>query len=175
MSDQQLSSANEKCALLSPTAGKAKPSACAFHTVKMHVFKGRPLVNNMNLTHHLLQKPWYFQAKMLKNLHLFSQSALRPQLFQKMLPETPKCSRNRPKMLPRQLQIGILGPPEWLCRAKVDQHDPNMAQDAPKIARHAPKLAQHAPTWPPRGISRPPGDPPGWVSAGIVEWITVEF
>ena len=78
-------------------------------------------------------------------------------------------------MLPRQLQIGILGLPDWFCRAKVDQHDPNMAQDAPKMARHAPKLAQHAPTWPPRGISRPPGTPQDWVSAGIVTHINVEF
>ena len=154
--------------MLSPVACKAKPSTCAFHTVKMHVFHGSASLNNMSLTHHLLQKPWYFQAKAMKNLRLFSQAALRPQLFQKMLPGTPECPQNRPQRLPRRPQIGTLGLPEWFCRAKVDEHDPNMAQDAPKIARHALKLAQHAPTWPPRGIFWPPGGTPGISSGGAV-------
>ena len=76
-----------------------------------------------------------------------------------------------------------LGSPSWVQKCqddpKMGQHDPQdrtkQGQDARKMAQLAPKLAQQGPACPPSRILRPPGDPPGGASGGIVARKNVEF
>ena len=107
--------------------------------------KGRPLLNKVSLTHNQVQKPLYFHPFCLENPAFVQQRGVPPKLLQKLPPEAPKWSQKRPQRLPTRSQIGILGLPEKVRRAKVDQFRVKMTQVAPKKAQLILILAQLVP------------------------------